>query len=162
MDPRYLSIGNYCRLKNEDALPDSLITPLQLADKVQKESKNALQIIDLLKSGNENPTLNSELQDLETWCYLGFYFSDKIRAGVSFQNYLLNQNNDDKQLSLEYLNKCIGHWENIIRLTENRYKPMPYVSFGHHEPRWPEFTAFHWKYFLNDVEQDVEFVKDYQ
>ncbi len=151
LDAHYLSISDYCRLKNQDEVPDSLITPLQLADQVQQECTEALQIINSLKAGNENPTLNSELQDLETWCYLGYYFSDKIRAGVSFQNFLLNHNDSEKQMSLEYLKKCIGHWENIVRLTENRYKPMPYVSMGHHEPRWPEFTAFHWKYFLKDV-----------
>jgi hypothetical protein len=36
---------------------------------------------------------------------------------------------------------------------------MPYVSMGHHEPRWPEFTSFHWKYFMNEVEADLEYVK---
>jgi hypothetical protein len=37
---------------------------------------------------------------------------------------------------------------------------MPYVSFGHHEPRWPEFTAFHWKFFIDKVKDDLEFVKN--
>lgn len=162
LDPRYLSIEDYYRIQNKDAIADSLITPLQLANQVQEECAEALQIINSLKSGNENPTLNSELEDLETWSYMGFYFSDKIRAGVAFQNFLLNKDENEKQQSLAYLDKCIGHWENIIRLTENRYKPMPYVSFGHHEPRWPEFTAFHWKYFLKDVEQDLEYVQNYR
>ena len=162
LDPHYLSIGDFCRLKNNDTLVDSLITPFQLADRVQYACTDALQIINSLKSGNENPTLNSELQDLETWCYMGFYFSDKIRAGVTFQNFLLNQDVNEKKLSLEYLENCVNHWRNIIRLTENRYKPMPYVSMGHHEPRWPEFTAFHWKYFLKDVQQDFDFVQNYR
>ncbi len=158
LDPNYLSIGEYCRLKNNDAVPDSLITPLQLADLVQERCTNALQIINSLKNGNENPTLNSELEDLETWCHLGFYFSDKIRAGVLTQDFLTNHDENEKLKALEYLENCFKHWENIVRLTENRYQPMPYVSFGHHEPRWPEFTAFHWKFFLKDVQQDVEFV----
>jgi len=161
LDPRYLSISDFCRIKNNEVLPDSLITPLQLADRVQQECTKALQIINSLKIGNENPTLNSELEDLETWCYLGFYFSDKVRAGVSLQNFMTTHDENEKRTSIAYLEKCIEHWKNIIRLTENRYKPMPYVSMGHHEPRWPEFTAFHWKYFLKDVEQDLEFVQNY-
>ncbi len=56
--------------------------------------------------------------------------------------------------------KCVGHWKNVIRLTDDRYKPMPYVSMGHLEQRWPEFKAFHWKYFLKDVEADIEFVRN--
>ena len=49
--------------------------------------------------------------------------------------------------------------EIIIQLTINRYEPMPYVSMGHHEPKWPEFTAFHWNIFLKDVKADIDFVE---
>jgi len=61
---------------------------------------------------------------------------------------------------LKYIENCVGHWEKVIELTDERYKPMPYVSMGHHEPRWPEFKAFHWKYFLKDVKSDIDFVKN--
>lgn len=160
LDPRFLSIGAYYELTKKGVqVEDNLITPLELASQVENQCNTALEIIKTLKLNNENLTLNSELEDLETWCYLGFYFADKLRAGVSLQMYLLNKNEQQKTKSLEFLEKCTNHWLNVIRLTENRYQPMPYVSMGHHEPRWPEFTAFHWKLFLKDVEQDYEFVK---
>lgn len=159
LDPRNLSIGAYCELihKGMEA-NDSLITPLEIANQVESQCNTALESIKKLKKKNDNPTLNSELEDLETWCYLGFYFADKLRAGVSLQMFLLNNNQQEKTKSLEFLEKCTGHWENVIRLTEKRYQPMPYVSMGHHEPRWPEFTAFHWKLFLKDVQQDLHYV----
>ena len=102
----------------------------------------------------------SELDDLETWCHLGFYLADKIRAGVSFETFGLTGMKSEKDKSLECLEKCVVHWRNIVSLTEDRYNPMPYVSMGHHEPRWPEFKAFHWKNFLKDVQADIDFVKN--
>lgn len=160
LDPRYLSIGDYCRLENTGAaINDSLITPPELASRVENECTTALQLINQLKTNNENPTLNSELEDLETWCNLGFYFVNKLRAGVALQQFLQTKNEAERTKALAFLDKCTEHWKNVIALTEDRYRPMPYVSMGHHEPRWPEFTAFHWKFFLKDVQQDVAYVK---
>ncbi|MCK5700642.1 MAG: hypothetical protein KAI29_05800, partial [Cyclobacteriaceae bacterium] len=161
LDSRYLSIREYCQLKKDGlSINDETITPLELAQKLQETSTNSLEIINKLRSSENLPALNSELDDLETWCQLGFYFADKIRAGVSFETYRLSGQAQEKESALKDLEKCVGHWENVIRLTADRYKPMPYVSMGHHEPRWPEFKAFHWKYFLKDVEADIEFVRN--
>ena len=63
-------------------------------------------------------------------------------------------------MSLKYLEECLKHWNNIIRLTQDRYKPMPYVSMGHPGQRWPEFTSFHWQSFLQDVEADIDYVQN--
>jgi hypothetical protein len=156
----YLSIASYCDLitKKNDIDPDKT-SPLELAEYISKNCLAGIDLIEELRLANNETTLNSELDDLETWCYLGFYFADKIRAGVSTKFYILLGKEEYKQTSLEYLGKCINHWNQIILLTKDRYKPMPYVSMGHHEPRWPEFTSFHWKYFMNEVEADLEYVK---
>jgi len=61
---------------------------------------------------------------------------------------------------LKYLDLCVGHWRNVIELTSDRYKPMPYVSMGHHEQKWPDFKAFHWELFLDDVRADRDYVKN--
>lgn len=161
LDSRYLSISKYCQLKNGGLLiKDGSITPLELAQNLQETATNSIAIIDKLRSPENAPALNSELDDLETWCHLGFYIADKIRAGVSLETFRLTGQEQKKQTALEYLLKCVGHWENVILLTEERYKPMPYVSMGHPEPKWPEFNAFHWKFFLKDVEEDIEYVRN--
>ena len=159
LDSSYLSIMEYCHKENNNELiEDNLITPLELSKNIQNECSEALQIINELRLPESEPTLDSELDDLETWCYLGFYFADKIRAGVSMEFYRLRKNTQDKEMSQEYLEKSFNHWNNIIRLTKDRYKPMPYVSMGHPDQRWPEFTSFHWQSFLEDVEADIEYV----
>jgi hypothetical protein len=141
------------------SIDEKLTTPLALASDIQKECSSALKIIEDLRMHTNEATLISELDDLETWSYLGFYFADKIRAGVATELFNLSKQNQEKINATEYLEECIEHWSKIVQLTGERYKPMPYVSMGHHDPRWPDFTAFHWKYFLRDVEADLEYVK---
>ena len=161
LDKDYLSISDYCNMIiNENDIDPGTITPLELADQISHNCKIGLNLIDELRMEENEATLNSELNDLEPWCYLGFYFADKIQAGVSAKLFSQLGGEENRQEAINYLENCIKHWEMIIFLTEDRYKPMPYVSFGHHEPRWPEFTSFHWKYFLDEVKDDLEFVKN--
>jgi hypothetical protein len=159
LDPTYLSISEYCSLKvNNIPINDKLVTPLTLAMNVQQECDSAIAILNELRSFSYMPTLKSEFDDLEIWCHLGHYLADKIRAGVSAELYLLSKQSGDKMQAIKYIEECINHWGKVIQLTEEHYKPMPYVSMGHHEPKWPEFTAFHWKLFLKDVKHDLDFV----
>jgi len=161
LDNRLLSISTYCNnLTKNITMNEEIVTPLELAMNIQNNCSEALSIIETLRLTDNEPALNSELDDLETWCYLGFYFADKLRAGVALELYNLTKQTMDKEKALDNLQKCVNHWNQIILLTKDRYKPMPYVSMGHHQPRWPEFTDFHWKYFLKDVEADLEFVKN--
>jgi hypothetical protein len=161
LESNYLSIQEYCqKFTNNGFIEDHFITPIELSLNIQEECLEALRIISQLRIPINEPTINSELDDLETWCYLGFYFANKIQAGVSTEFYNLHKKPKDKKMALEYLNDCLEHWNKIISLTKDRYKPMPYVSMGHHQPRWPDFKAFHWKYFLEDVEEDIQYVKN--
>ena len=105
-----------------------------------------------------DPGLISELADIQIWCHLGYYFADKLRAGVALEIYNLSNRSKDKEEAIAHLENCLRSWKEVVRLTTDQYKPMPYVSMGHHEPKWPEFTSFHWSNFLEDVEADIEYV----
>ncbi len=163
LDARYLSISDYCRIVDEGKLPDtSFITPLELARHVDEECEQALALVyslDSIGDHSGSAGLESELADIRTWCKLGFYFADKLRAGVALETYRLSGKQTDKQEAIAHLEACLRWWEDVVRLTIGRYKPMPYVSMGHHEPRWPEFTHFHWSLFTDQVEADVEYAK---
>ncbi len=161
LDPGYLSISDYCqRLIEELPVDEEFITPLELADKLQEDcSATKILLLELRDPGND-PALASELDDLETWCHLGYYFADKLRAGVSLESYNLGLDTDGREKALDYLEFCVGHWRNVIELTRDRYRPMPYVSMGHPEQKWPDFTSFHWEQFLPDVRADQDYVKN--
>jgi hypothetical protein len=72
----------------------------------------------------------------------------------------LTGNEKDRTSCLRHLGQCILYWEEVIGLTELRYSPMPYVSMGYPEQKWPEFTSFHWVDFLEEVERDLTYVKE--
>jgi hypothetical protein len=159
LDSRYLDIETYCTMKTE-AIPldENLIDPLELAEVLEEQCQRAISIIKYLSSSENEPGLESELADIKTWCYLGFYFADKLRAGVSAELFNLTFHPEIKEEALASLEKCLLHWKKVIELTADRYVPMPYVSMGHHESKWPEFTSFHWSVFLKDVEADLVYV----
>jgi hypothetical protein len=161
LDPRYLSISEYCQLVS-DGMPvgEESITPLDLADMLQHQCTKSMNLLGELRAPGNEPALVSELDDLETWCHLGHYFADKLRAGVYLETYHLGSNPLDKEKALEYLDLCVEHWKNVIKLTKDRYKPMPYVIMGHHEQIWPDFKAFHWELLLDDVKADKDYVKN--
>ncbi len=161
LEPAYLSISEYCKLKNEgQPIADTYTTPPELALKVNENCTNALAIIEKLRLPGNSPTLDSELDDLATWCQLGYYFADKLEAGVALEMYNLTGNCQHKQQAIEFAEKGFTHWKNVVALTAGRYKSMPYVSFGHHEPRWPDFDNFHWSEFLDDVKADIDYIKN--
>jgi len=161
LDPQYLSIADYCQLISSNTPVDKqFITPLELAQTIEENCTLAINLIESIEGQENAPGLRSEIADIETWCHLGYYFSDKLRAGVSLENYILSKQLIDKESAIAHLEKCLESWKEVIRLTADRYKPMPYVSMGHHEQRWPEFTSFHWSIFLKDVEADIEYVRN--
>ena len=161
LDSRYLSISEYCQRVNGGLLvDDESITPLELADMLQDKCTTSMNLIGELRVHGNDPALVSELDDMETWCHLGYYFADKLLAGVSLETYHLGSDPLGKDKALEYLELCIEHWKNVIRLTRDRYKPMPYVSMGYQDQKWPDFKAFHWELFLDEVKAEIEYVRN--
>jgi hypothetical protein len=160
LDRRYMGIAEFCRTGRE-ALPgkEGFISPPGLAQMVQDNCSEAMALLRELRGNTPDPALLSELDDLETWCHIGYYFADKLRAGIYLEDYYLRGNRQDKDKAIQYLESCVMHWENVIRLTKERYRPMPYVSMGHHPQKWPDFQAFHWELFLDDVRADLDHVR---
>jgi hypothetical protein len=160
LDPQMINIESYCEKQYEGTpIEDELITPPELATRLELQCGRAVSLITLLREEGIDPTLESELDDLETWCHLGYYLSDKIRAGVALQMFRLSEDEAYRQQSIRLLQSCILHWREVIRLTEIRYVRMPYVSMGYHDQKWPGFNSFHWMDFLDDVEEDLDYVK---
>lgn len=161
LDKRYLNIKDYCRLiNNGDSIDNNLITPLVLAQTVWDECNKSLDLIDSIGTQNDDPTFQSEIEDMKTWCYLGFYFANKIQAGVSLETYKLTQNIEEKEKALNFAEKCLDNWNKVVELTKDRYKLMPYVIMEHPENLWPDFKGFHWKNYTKEVEADIEFIKN--
>ena len=162
LDQSYLCIEDFVQsLQANEAISDDEITPLKLAEQVEQNCREALILVKGLRKQNEerNKAFISELDDIATWANIGLYFADKLRGGVALATFNQSKQPNEKEKAVNYLEKCVSHWQQVIRLTDSRYVTMPYVSMGHHQQRWPEFTGFHWKHFIKDVERDVEIAR---
>jgi hypothetical protein len=159
LDQRYLCIEDFVQSqKSNQSIANDKITPLRLAEIVEKDCRRTLRLVKGLRKQGEkrDKAFISELDDIATWANLGLYFADKLRGGIALATFRQSRKSIEKKKAISYLEKCVDHWQEIIRLTDIRYVTMPYVSMGHHQSRWPEFTGFHWKHFLKDVERDIE------
>lgn len=162
LDQSYLCIEDFVQSRQaNEAIADDKITPLKLADTVEQNCYEALRLVKGLRKQTENRdnAFISELDDIATWANLGLYFADKLRGGVSLATFRESRQSEEKEKAINYLKKCVGHWQEVIHLTDTRYVTMPYVSMGHHQPRWPDFIGYHWKDFLKDVKRDVEIAR---
>lgn len=159
LDPQMLSIPDFVQQElTETKTPSDLITPLALADASEQDSRRALELVNTLRPRvhDFSGALASELDDVATWGHLGLYFADKLRAGVALETFRQTGKPVHKQKAIDLLETCIGHWDQVVALTEDRYMPVPHVSTQRYGDK---FTSFSWAQFRKEVQRDVELAK---
>jgi hypothetical protein len=142
-DPDFVSIRDY---GNGDHEFGAQITPLELASIIESDNTRAMELVESIRS--KDPTLQSEIEDVKAWCYLGNYFANKLRAATAF-----NQGKKDEALT--HMEAAIEEWKNLISVTEYRIQPS---SLGHMRGT-PGRDHFHWKNFLDDVESEIDWIR---
>jgi hypothetical protein len=160
LDPKLLSIPLYVeKILQMEEIDKELITPLALADSSEQDSRNALELVSSLRSHVDafSGALVSELDDISTWSYLGLYLADKLRAGVALENYQKTGNASQKLHAIQYLEKCLEHWDGIILHTKDRYNPTPHVSTQRYGE---EFTEFSWELLRPQVIRDIKIASE--
>jgi hypothetical protein len=160
LDPQMLSIPQYTDLLvKKKKIPKDMITPLTLADSSENDSRKAIELVESLRPRVDafSGALVSELDDAATWSYLGLYLADKLRAGVALDNFRKTGNNVQKQQAVQYLEKCLEHWDQVINYTKDRYMATPHVSTQHYGDEYQEFS---WELLRPQVIRDIEIAKE--
>lgn len=156
LDPKMISIMDYVdQITNEKSIPPEKITPLELADQLEQDGLNALELLNILSRhlSDLKGALISEREDLYTWSYLSLYFAEKLRAGVSLQLFRINGDSRDKAKSVDFLVNALGFWKKVVEHTQERYMAVPHVSVPEDAP---ESRLFSWENYLPQVERDIE------
>ena len=136
------------------------ISPLQLADGLEKNSKKALTILQEIST--ENPTLIHEIDDIRTWAYLGLYFSEKLKGGTSLQQYRVTGNTEKQKESIAYLEKALSYWETVVEIT---CKYIDEISLTHLNNRYVTncnerpLVKFSWGNLTGEVKNDIDIAK---
>jgi len=153
LDSNLLSIKEFVHIKSQT----EKTSPIKLANEIQRACEEALKIIEELKPGNSK-SLIYETEDIKAWAYLGLYFSDKLRAGVSLEKFSISHIENDKKQAIRYLEQCEQYWHQLIHVTKNRYLPVPHVSLQNYRISYPLFS---WGAFKVDVKKDIQLAKDF-
>jgi hypothetical protein len=152
MDPDYVGVQAY--LKNESGDFNGKITPYMLADSMETFCSQAIAEIEKIEPG-ENMDLLYEVSDIKTWAHLGLYFADKLRAAVHYQKYLDSDDPDAHKLAVTWLEKAVGHWKDVVNVTNPVYKPVPLMHYTHGR----DDQMFHWSKVEKEVIEELGWLR---
>jgi hypothetical protein len=152
LDPSYISIPDYVtHLTDGVTTPDGKVTPLELAEMSRDDGREVLRIAESLTplAKRNGGAFECELMDLEAWAYLGFYFADKLTAGVALETFRRTGDPTEQARAIELLEAAAEHWEALVNVTETHYQPYPYVATG----------QFSWGTYTPETRRDIEIAR---
>ena len=158
LDPQYLNVNTFVKMLNrEEPMGADLITPLVLADSLDVLSEAAMKLIATIEV-EENASLAYEVGDIQIWSALATYFADRLRGATAFEQFRLSKEESKREKALTHLEDAVAHWQEVITYSEPLYDPVPALIYIKNQ----EETHFHWSHYLDDVQADLTYVKEYQ
>ncbi len=154
LDTAYLNIADYAKLvRDKAAVPADKITPLQLADTLERDLAEALRLVAQVRGrGAVSATLEAELTDIEAWAAYGNYFAEKLRGGTALALHRLENPPPPEGLPAAcpeaalHLERALAHWKNLAQLgTKYNWRNITFHTG----------TPFSWERFIPDVERDL-------
>ena len=150
LEPSYLSIKDFVEKKQSNtSIPDTIVTPLELADISEAEASQTLALLDTIKS--TPGSIDYEIADVAAWSHLGLYFAEKLRGGVALQTYRVNGDKSAQKRAVAHLQKALIHWKRLAEVTDVVYNEVPSVKLLYLET--PEKLS--WKALIKHVENDI-------
>lgn len=141
-----LYVNVYDFVKAGEKTPAGMLSPLQLATKLDNNNALLLAEIASLKASKPSGAVLVELNDLEAWYWFGQYVSDKIKAAVHVARYRI-AGKDERQEAVGCLTRCKQWWANYANaLAKYNIETMPFHTS----------TDFSWKALQKDVDADIE------
>jgi hypothetical protein len=159
LDPQLLSIPDYvAQVREGKQVPAGKVSPLALADSSERDSRQALELVASLRPrvNDFSGALVSELDDAAVGSHLGLYLAAKLRAGVALETYRQTGELAQKKKAIQILDAGLGHWDQVVALTKDRYRPTPHVSTQNYGP---EYTHFSWEELRPQVERDIQIAR---
>jgi hypothetical protein len=151
--PDFISIPDFVAARRQGAvLPAGTVTPLALADELDRDGDAALILLADLP--DDASPLGREATDARAWAHLGRYFAAKLRGAVALADSRQGGGEAERQAAETHLLAALGHWRNLVAVTATAYLPMPLLHLGAHGD-----GLFHWSRFLPEVERDLELAR---
>lgn len=157
LDPTYVSISDYVEaVLSDEQIEVSLLTPLELAEDLEKDGKRALELVEGLGNGarQNTHTLNCEIADVQAWAYLSLYFAGKLRAGVALEMFHKTKTKEHQRKSVALLKDAARHWDELAEVTKRHYNPIPAVQLSRSQQR--HNAVFSWEQYSDQVKRDIQ------
>jgi hypothetical protein len=157
LDSTYVSIPDYVKAVISDKpINDSLLTPLELADDLEKDGTKALELVEGLrdKAKQNAQTLICEIADVQAWAYLSLYFADKLRAGVALEMFHKTNVKEQQSESVALLECAATHWAKLVEITKQHYDPVPVVQLSRSQKE--SDAVFSWERYSDQVQRDIQ------
>jgi len=155
MDPAYMSIADF--LATENKIPKGKITPLYLADSVERICNEVVKELSTLKM-DKNVDLLYEVSDMKAWANLGLYFSNKLRAAIEYKRYKTTNDKKHLEQAISWLTKATASWHQLVVVTTPVYKPVELTHFCENEGEAKDLK-FHWSIVEKEVVEELSWLK---
>ena len=160
LDPAYVSVGDYAAtMAKGGSFGAGRVTPPVLVDMLERDNREALRLVnDIDISGNAS--LMYEVADVKAWANLGLHLAQKLRGAVALQTYRLRGGEENKLAAIDHLQRALGYWDEVIKITRPVYRDMPLTHYNRNSNDANDDNLFHWARIRVQVAQDVAVARD--
>lgn len=140
--PRIMSVKSFVG----GEAPGGRLTPLDVADALQRYADTGLERISRLQPGND-ASLDSTLGDIRAMAWLGRYYAEKTRGAVALARFQRDRRAADHATATTHLRKASAAWREYAALWSSQYLPQQLTRMG---PRLVDIAAIQ-----ADVDRDI-------
>ena len=159
MAPEYVSVGDYVDATTKGgSFGGNRITPPILAEMLERDNREALRLVSDIDTAG-NASLMYEVADIRTWANLGLHLAEKLRGAVALQNFRLGGDGPQKQAAVDHLQRAVGYWDEVIKITRPIYRDMRLTHLNHNFFVANPDNLFHWALIRDQVAKDVEIAR---
>jgi hypothetical protein len=156
LDPDYVSVADYLKTTRAGGtFAANRITPPRLAGLLEHDASAALALVKPIDT-QRNASLMYEVADVRTWSYLGLHLAEKLRGAVALQNFRAGGDPRDQQQAIAHLEKALGYWDQVIRITRPIYKDMKLTAYNGNSFDANPHNLFHWALIRGEVAHDID------
>ncbi|ALJ00166.1 hypothetical protein [Rufibacter tibetensis] len=160
LDPEYVSVKDYVQKSLAgDSFGKEKVTPPVLIQIMERDCRKALRLVKGIDTGN-NASLLYEVADVKAWANLGLHLAEKLKGAVALQTYRMKGGKEHQQTAVAHLQKALGYWDEVIKITRPLYKDMPLTHYNGSSHDRNDNNLFHWALIRPQVARDIEIAKE--
>lgn len=161
-DPAYISIKEYVDSLLANKNVTGRITPIQLANDLQRDCTAALYMIKNVHT-DQNVPLLYETTDVHIWGWLGLHFAHQLGGAVALELFRRTGDTASQNLAVQYLQQALDDWDEVVLLSRHLYNDMPLTHLSEQNGvRTPENARlrWHWAMTREAVARDLEIARN--